>query len=158
MPTPPFVLDLRKKIGPDLLYLPSIDAVVFDPAGRVLLQRRADSGRWSLVSGIMDPGEPPAAAVVREVMEEAAVACVPERVSGVYTTPVITYSNGDRAQYVVITFVCRAVDGREPRVNDDESLEVRYFRLDEVPDLRDDHRRKLDDALSGRPTAFDPPA
>lgn len=156
MPTPPFVLDLRRKIGTDLMLLPSVDAIVFDPAGRVLLQKRADTGRWSLLSGILDPGEAPAAAVVREVMEEAAVACVPERVSGVYTTPVLAYPNGDRAQYVVISFVCRAVDGREPRVNDDESLDVRYFALAEVPELRDDHRRKLDDALSGRPTAFDP--
>jgi ADP-ribose pyrophosphatase YjhB (NUDIX family) len=57
MPTPQFVLDLRARVGHDMLCLPSVTAVVFDVGGRVLLVRRADSGRWTLVTGMLEPGE-----------------------------------------------------------------------------------------------------
>jgi 8-oxo-dGTP pyrophosphatase MutT (NUDIX family) len=155
MPIPEFVQHLRKKIGHDLILLPSVDAIVFNDAGEVLLHRRADSGKWSLISGIMEPGEEPAAAVVREVFEETGITAVPERIIWVNTTPVIHYPNGDQAQYVVTCFVCRANAG-EPHVHDDESLEVRYFPIARVPELRDDHQQKLNWALRGSGAFFRP--
>jgi 8-oxo-dGTP pyrophosphatase MutT (NUDIX family) len=153
MPIPEFVKALRTKIGNDLILLPSVDAIVFNDAGEVLLHRRADSGKWSLISGIMEPGEEPAVAVVREVFEETGVTAVPERITGVFATPVVVYPNGDRAQYVVTCFVCRAASG-EPHVHDDESLEVRYFPIAAVPPLRDDHEFKLKYAINGNPAPF----
>ncbi len=152
MPIPDFVRSLRNKIGNELMLLPSIDAVVFNDAGEVLLHRRADSGLWSLISGITEPGEQPSATVVREVFEETGITAVPERIIGVNSTPVISYPNGDRAQYIVICFVCRAEPGT-PRVNDDESLEVRYFKPSDVPSLRDDHSQKLTYALQNQSAA-----
>jgi 8-oxo-dGTP pyrophosphatase MutT (NUDIX family) len=131
---PPYVQGLRDRVGNDLLLLPAVSAVVFDSQGRVLLGKRTDNGRWALVGGILDPGEEPADAVVREVFEETAVVVEPVRVSGIYTSPEITYPNGGRSQYVVIGFACRHVSG-EPRVNDDESTDVGFFTLDELPPL-----------------------
>jgi 8-oxo-dGTP pyrophosphatase MutT (NUDIX family) len=157
MPIPEFVKNLRARIGNDLMLLPSIDAIVFNDAGEVLLHRRADSGKWSLISGIIEPGEEPAATVVREVLEETGITAVPERIIWINSTPVTVYPNGDKAQYVVTCFVCRATPGT-PRVNDDESLDVRYFPINDVPPLRDDHRQKLDRALRGGDgTFFIPP-
>jgi 8-oxo-dGTP pyrophosphatase MutT (NUDIX family) len=72
--TPGFVSALRAAVGPDvLLWLPGVNAIVRDEAGRVLLHRRSDTGEWSLLSGILEPGEDPAAGVVREVEEETGV-------------------------------------------------------------------------------------
>lgn len=68
-----YVANLRKHVGTDLLMLPSASAVVVDDAGRVLLGRRADTGKWSLPMGAIDPGEQPADAAVREVYEETGV-------------------------------------------------------------------------------------
>ena len=48
-------------------------AVVLDAAGRLLLVRRGHApaqGRWSLPGGRLEPGESPAAAAAREVLEE----------------------------------------------------------------------------------------
>src|SRR5205814_6444052 len=98
-----------------------------------------DTGKWSLIGGMVEPGEEPADAVVRELYEETGLRVEPVRVIGVYTTPVIRYPNGDQAQYVITAFRCRVIEG-EPRVNDDESLEVRYFAPDALPELRADHR------------------
>jgi 8-oxo-dGTP pyrophosphatase MutT (NUDIX family) len=53
--------------------LPGASAVVVDDAGRILLAQRADFGYWSIIGGVPEPGEEPAAAVVREVYEETGV-------------------------------------------------------------------------------------
>jgi 8-oxo-dGTP pyrophosphatase MutT (NUDIX family) len=146
MPISPYIQDLRKDVGHGLLLLPGVTAVVFDDAGRLLLGERADNGRWALIAGVMDPGEQPAETIVREVYEETAVHVVPERVTSVLTQPPIVYPNGDRCEYVDITFRCRAVGG-EARVNDDESLAVGWFELDDLPPLSDLVRHRIECAL-----------
>jgi 8-oxo-dGTP pyrophosphatase MutT (NUDIX family) len=153
MPISPYLKSLRTVIGPRLLLLPGVTAVVLDDAGRVLLGQRADNGSWALIAGVMDPGEQPAETVVREVYEETAVHVVPERITSVLTQPPNTYPNGDRTEYVDITFRCRAVGGTA-RVNDDESLAVGWFALDDLPPMAELTRLRLDRALAPGPQAW----
>ncbi|MFJ8142274.1 NUDIX hydrolase [Streptomyces sp. NPDC096013] len=134
MPTPEFILRLRKFIGHDPLWLSGVTAVVLHE-GQVLLNRRSDNGAWALLHGVMEPGEQPAETAVREVREETGVLVVPERITSVYTLPPGVCANGDQVQYLNIAFQCRPVAGHA-RVNDDESLEVRWFPLDSLPELR----------------------
>jgi ADP-ribose pyrophosphatase YjhB (NUDIX family) len=148
MPTPQFILDLRAQVGNETLWLPGVTAVVLDDDGLVLLVRRADNDLWTLVTGVLEPGEQPAAGAVREVAEETAVAAVAERVLSVSALPLTTYGNGDRVHWLDVTFRCRAVGGAA-RVNDDESVDVGWFRLDELPaSLPGRHRQCISDALS----------
>ncbi|WP_413099453.1 NUDIX hydrolase [Streptomyces sp. Inha503] len=155
MPTPDFIRDLRASIGHELLYLPGVSAVVFDDQDRVLLGRRADNGRWTIICGIPEPGEQPATAVVREVEEETAVRCVPERIVLVRTLAPVTYPNDDKCQFVDLCFRCRAVGG-EARVNDDESLDVGWFPLDALPEMEDFSLSRIKQALEDGPTWFEP--
>ena len=150
MPTPKFILDLRAKIGHDLLWLTGLTAVVLNDRDEVLLVQRADNGRWSLIGGILEPGEQPAVAVVREVQEETAVVAEVDRLLSVETTPPAAYPNGDRVQFLDLCFRCRPLRG-EPRVNDDESLDVRWWPLNDLPDLTDRERVSIENALSPDP-------
>lgn len=143
----PYLKDLRDEVGPRLLLLPGVSAIVFDERGRVLLGERADNHRWSLIAGVMDPGEQPAEAVVREVFEETAVHVVPERVTSVLTQPPHTYGNGHQCEYVDIAFRCRAIGG-EARVNDDESLTVAWFPLSDLPPLEPLSHHRIECALT----------
>jgi len=146
MPVPEFVLRLREKIGHELLMLPGVCGLVFNEAGEVLLERRSDTGKWAVIGGMLEPGEAPADGVVREVFEETGVQVEPQRITGVYNTPVITYPNGDRAQYVITTFYCTPLSGT-PHVHDEESLEVRYFAIDALPEgLSEQHRLRIQHA------------
>ncbi|MEU9441232.1 NUDIX domain-containing protein [Streptomyces sp. NPDC048304] len=154
MATPDFIRTLRATAGQQLLWLPGITAIVFDDEGRVLLGRRADTRKWSVIGGIPEPGEQPAACAVREVYEETAVRCVVERVVLVEALEPVTYPNGDQCQYMDITFRCRAVGG-EARVNDDESLEVAWFDVDALPELHEFGRFRIKQAMSDAPTWFD---
>ncbi|GAA0480285.1 NUDIX domain-containing protein [Streptomyces olivaceiscleroticus] len=154
MATPDFIREIRATAGHQLLWMPGVSAIVLDDEGRVLLGRRADSGRWSIIGGIPDPGEQPAACAVREVLEETAVHCVPERLLLVQALEPVTYPNGDRCQFMDICFLCHA-ESNECRVNDDESLEVGWFELDALPPLEEFalHRIKL--ATEDAPTWFE---
>lgn len=138
MPTPDFILSLREKIGHDPLWLVGVTACVEDGAGRVLLGKRADTGRWALVSGINEPGEEPADTAVREVLEETGVAAVPTALVGVKADArLITYANGDQTRYLDVLFLCRAADDEaaaQAHVGDDESTAVGWFALDALPE------------------------
>ena len=153
MPTPEFILALRDKIGHDLLWLPGVTAVVLDDEERVLLVRRADDGCWTLVAGVLEPGEQPAVGIVREILEETGVEAVVESLVGVESLPPSAYPNGDRVQYLDITFRCRPVGGYA-RVNDEESTEVGWFGIDELPDIPAREVRCVANALRGGTTPW----
>jgi 8-oxo-dGTP pyrophosphatase MutT (NUDIX family) len=139
MPTPDFVLELREKIGHAPLWLPGVGAVVYNAAGEVLLGRRADNGRWAIITGMVDPGEEPAQAMRREVYEETGVDVEVEVLLNVGVVGPITFPNGDVCTFLNLDFRCRYLGG-EARVNDDESLEVGWFALDALPELNARHR------------------
>lgn len=154
MATPDFIREIRATAGHQLLWMPGVSTIVFDDEGRVLLGRRSDSGEWSIIGGIPEPGEQPAAAVVREVYEETAVHVVPERILLVQALERITYPNGDVCQFMDICFLCRYVSG-EARVNDDESLEVGWFELDALPPMEGFAVSRIKQATQGGPTWFE---
>lgn len=132
MPVPEYVRTIREKIGTDLLWLPGVAAVVVNDAGEVLLGKRADTGEWASIAGILEPGEQPADAIVREIEEEAGVIAEVLDLLSLRTDEQITYPNGDAAQYLTILFLCRYVSG-EAHVADDESLEVGWFAPESLP-------------------------
>ncbi len=152
MGVPDYILRMRKHVGHDLLWLPSVSAVVRNDAGELLLGQRADDGRWSVVSGFVEPGEQPATAVVREVLEETGLEVEPLRLSSAVSHP-HTYPNGDHCEYLNLGFHCRLLGG-EVRVNDDESLDVRWFPPGQLPDLDEQARLVIRHALGTETSAF----
>ncbi|MER7419128.1 NUDIX domain-containing protein [Micromonospora peucetia] len=156
MGVPDHILRLRERVGHDLLLLSSVSAVVCDDAGKLLLGRRTDDGRWSVVSGIIEPGEQPATAVVREVREEAGLEVEPVRLSSVVSHP-HTYPNGDRCEFLNLGFRCRLVGGTA-RINDDELLAVGWFPPDRLPALDRHARLVVAHALGAEATAWFLPA
>jgi 8-oxo-dGTP pyrophosphatase MutT (NUDIX family) len=156
MPAPDYVLKLRKKIGNNPLWVPGVRGVVIDGSGRVLLAQRADNKQWALVSGMLEPGEQPARGLVREIFEETAVVAEPERVVSVGAVGPFTYPNGDVCEFLDVVFRCRYVSGTA-RVNDDESLAVGWFSVDELPQLMPGHLTSIHRALAPADAAhFEP--
>ncbi|MCW3844447.1 NUDIX domain-containing protein [Micromonospora yasonensis] len=145
MPLSPYIARMRRHIGHELLMLYGVSGVVTDDAGRLLLARRGDNGRWSVPAGMVDPGEQPADALLREVYEETGVKVEIERVGGVATHPVV-YPNGDVCEYLNVWFHCRAVGGA-PTVDGEESLAVDWFSPNDLPELDDWSRLRIATAL-----------
>lgn len=145
MATPDFILKLRRSIGHETLWIPGVRGVVFDGAGRVLLGQRADNGRWGLITGILEPGEEPAQGLVREILEETGVEAEAQRLVSVDAVGPLRYPNGDVCHFLTLVFRCRYVSG-EARVNDDESLAVRWFSPEQFPELMPGHLESIERA------------
>ncbi len=123
------------------------------------MQRRPVSGLWTLLSGILEPGEEPAAGLVREVAEETGVQVEVEQLVAVTVSPQVRHSNGHLAQYLELTFVCRpVVPGQVPRVADDESVDVGWFTLNALPPMSDRMRNLIARAEKDEPQAWFTPA
>ena len=147
MPVPPYVASLRAKIGQELLWLTGLSAVVLDDAGRVLLTERRDNGEWALPSGILEPGEQPARAIVREIAEETCVQAEVVRLSSVVSdSEPYALPNGDVCQYLNLSFACRYLSG-QAAVGDDENTAVAWFAPHELPPMNQRNRDRLRRAL-----------
>ncbi len=112
--------------------MPAVSALVVDAEGRLLLARRAhdpDAGLWDTLGGFLDEGEPPEAALRRELREEAGVEVEPGRFVGIFSD---RYGDGDDAPFVLnLVWEARIIEG-EPRPDDDVS-ELRWFSRDDLP-------------------------
>jgi len=151
MATPDFILELRRFIGTRPLFLTGVTAVIVR-GDEVLLGRRSDTGALTPVTGIVDPGEEPADAAVREAAEEAGVVIRAERLAWVHQIPRITYANGDQTDYLDLTFRCAWVSG-EPRPVDGEMTEVGWYPSSDLSELGDEMRARVRAALADEPAA-----
>lgn len=146
MAIPDFVVALREKIGTAPLWLSGVTAVVVKD-DLVLLVQRADDGTWTPVTGIIDPGEQPADAAVREVAEETGVRAAPVRLGSVGVTETIVYANGDQSQYLDLTFRMHWLEG-EPHPADGENTQAAWFPLDDLPEMSADMLARISSALA----------
>ena len=81
-PIPDFVVDdPRARSAHHPLWLPGVTAVDHAAATRCCWSSASDNGRWTPVTGIVDPGEEPAVAAAREAMEETGVAIRVDRLA-----------------------------------------------------------------------------
>jgi ADP-ribose pyrophosphatase YjhB (NUDIX family) len=129
-------------------------AVVVDDEGRILLQRRSDSGNWALPGGAMDIGETLAASAIREVKEETGFDVHIERIVGIYSDPahVFAYSDGEVRQEFSICLACTIVGGSLAVSH--ESTDVRFVSVAELEglEMHPSIRKRIDDYLaSGEP-------
>jgi 8-oxo-dGTP diphosphatase len=160
VPTPSYITAIRRTYGHGLLLLPGVSAVVVRddlPAGRhILLVRRTDTGQWSLPAGIVEPDEQPATSMLRELFEETRVEARVDRLALLTVDPEQVYPNGDRCQFVAMTFRCSYLRGNA-EVGDEESTAVAWFAVDALPKgLSDPQLRRIGAALTDQDAcAFD---
>ena len=133
MPMSEHLRAVRARVGHDLLVLPAVTGLVFDDAGRVLLQKHGDTRRWVAPGGSIEPDETPGDALVREMWEETGLLVEPTSLLGVFGGPEfrVRYRNGDVTAYVMAVYECRARGGAL-RLDGDESLALEWFARDAV--------------------------
>jgi len=157
MPISPYIKNIRDKIGSDLLLLPGVTAVVINQRDEILLQLRRDTHTWAPPSGGVEPGETVAECAMREVLEEAGIKVEPVAVVAVLSGAEynVTYPNGDQLATVTTVFRCRPLHAKTPRVNDDESQDVRYFPSGNLPaNMLPRHQWIVNLALEGNPRVY----
>jgi len=134
MPVPRHIAELRASIGHALLWLATARTVTVDGSGQVILGRYPGSDTWAIPGGVIDPGEQPADAAIRECYEETGVIAVPEALTSVTVSGLVTHDSGDLTRHLDLTFRCRATGGRA-KPGDGEFQDVRWHPLDSLPPL-----------------------
>jgi len=128
-----YVQELRAVVGHRPLIIVSAGVLIFDDAGRVLLQHR-DDGHWGIPGGAMELGETLEETARREVREETALTLGPLNLVAVYSGPEFfdRYPNGDEVFFVMAIYETResygtlVADGNETR-------DLRYFARHTLP-------------------------
>lgn len=146
----PFYRHLRQYIGHQPFVAAGSVAVVMDDAGRILLQLRSDYKQWGLPGGGLELGERIDKTAVCEVKEETGLDVEIVRLSGVYSDErfYARYPNGDELKAILAVFVCR-VTGGILEIDGDESLDLAFFAMDDLPPLPDFVQEMIADALKG---------
>lgn len=130
-----YILDLRKFVGNRPLIQVGAGIIAEDPAGRVLLQLRADNHCWGYCGGSIELDERVEDAAKRELFEETGLPAGQLELFGVWSGPELhyVYPNGDEVSNVDIVFLCRKFSGTlTPQ--EDEVRELRFFSVDEIPE------------------------
>lgn len=133
MPASEYVKALRARVGNDLLHFPAVGVVTLNADGRVLLVQAAEDNMWTIPGGMVEPGELPSEAAVREMKEETGLDVELSGILGVFGGPLfkIAYSNGDAVSFVSTTFQARVIGGAiTPDLT--ETLDIRYFSEEET--------------------------
>ncbi|MFF0742109.1 NUDIX domain-containing protein [Streptomyces sp. NPDC004111] len=131
--------------------IPASNLLVVDETGRILLQRRRDTGQWALPGGVQDIGESPAQCAARECEEETGIIAEVTGLLGVFSPPghVVAYSDGEIRQAFEVTFIGTPIGG-EPTIND-EADGVRWIHPDDLDafDIHVSMRHQIAVYLSG---------
>lgn len=126
-----YVRWLRAQVGPQLIYLVYATVLVFDDAGRLLVQRRYDFDWLGLPGGALELGESIADCARRETREETGLDVEIERLVGVFSHPDynLLYPNGDHVQQWTVCVTARPAGGTL-RADGGETLQVFWLPVD----------------------------
>lgn len=131
--------------------VPAVSAVVADPGGRLLLQRRTDNQLWSVPGGAVELGESVLDALRREVLEETGLEVEVDRLIGVYSSPdyLVAYDDGEVRQQFSLAFACHVTGGSIQTSS--ESIDVQWFPPEDLAtlDLSAGAARRIDDYHKG---------
>jgi len=146
MPISDYLKQVRAKVGHDLLVLPSAAVVIQDDSGRVLFGLHSDKHVWVVPGGLIEPGELPADAAIRETWEETGLLVEVTGILGVFGGRELTihYANGDMASYVGTIFRGQMIGG-DLKPDGTEIVEVKYLTRDELERLP--HAQWMDVAM-----------
>lgn len=137
-----YIKSIRPQLGHQKIILNCAGAVVCRE-GKILLQRRSDNAAWGLPGGILELDETYEEAALREVREETGLTVRLTALLGIYHNYDMMWPNGDRAHTIGAIYTAEILSG-EPRI-DGESLELRFFAQEELPELCfPDHRAAVD--------------
>jgi ADP-ribose pyrophosphatase YjhB (NUDIX family) len=131
--------EVRRRFAAEFGYItPKVgaDAAIFDDDGRILLTLRADDQRWCLPCGWVEPNEAPIDTVVRETREETGLEVRPLALIDVFTRLPSVY--GGVHTVIAVVYRCQVTGGTMSVSH--ESLDVRYWLIDDVPVWHANHQ------------------
>lgn len=130
-----YISNMRQYIG----HAPMLSAgatIVVLKENRILLNLRSDTNTWGIPGGATELGETLEETAARELKEETNLIANDFTLLTVFSGKkfYFKYPNGDALYAVVALYLANSVTGNL-RISDGESLALKYFGKDELPNL-----------------------
>ncbi len=129
-----YINSIREHIGHDLVMTVGCGVIIENKEGQILLQKRSDTGEWSLPGGALEPIETYEQAAKREVWEEAGIEVRNLKLFGIYSGKQreIHYPNKDVVYSLAVMFWTNEYSGVISDT-DSEVIEHRFFNRKDIP-------------------------
>ena len=140
-----YVETIRRKIGHDLLVLVGANVIIYNTHHEYLLQQRAN-GNWGLMGGLMEVGESLEETAIREVYEESGLTIESLMQLQTFSGTAFRFKlkNEDEIYVVTTLFLAHQVSGEMAYDGNDETLNLKYFSYQDLPEtLKDEYRKYI---------------
>ncbi|UFT99729.1 NUDIX hydrolase [Radiobacillus kanasensis] len=129
-----YIMDLRKSVGHQPLIMVGSGVMVIRNDNELLLQLRSDTKDWGIPGGAMELGESLEQTARRELLEETGLQTKDLQFVTMISGQDLYYKypNGDEVYNVIAIHKATEVEG-EIKMEDGESLDLRYFPLHQLP-------------------------
>ena len=131
-----YIMNLREKVGHRPLIGVGATTLVFNNKNELLLNLRSDTNTWGIPGGSKELNETLEDCAIRELKEETNI-----NVSDLELITVLSgkeyyfkYPNEDELDCVIALYRVLNYEG-ELHMNDEESKELKFFSLDNLPEL-----------------------
>jgi len=145
-----YIMNLRKKIGHSPLIGVGATTLVFNNKNELLLNLRCDTNNWGIPGGSKELNETLEECAIRELKEETNI-----NVNDLELITVLSgkdyyfkYPNEDELDCVIALYKVSNYAG-ELKINDGESRELKFFPLDNLPELESRAKAIIDKIKGG---------
>ena len=145
-----YIMNLREKIGHSPLIGVGATTLVFNNKNELLLNLRSDTNTWGIPGGSKELNETLEECAIRELKEETNI-----NVNDLELITVLSgkeyyfkYPNEDELDCVIALYKVSNYDG-ELNINDKESKELKFFSLDNLPELESRAKAIIDKIKNG---------
>ncbi|MCR5846998.1 MAG: NUDIX domain-containing protein [Lachnospiraceae bacterium] len=150
-----YMSEMRKLVGHKTIIQCAGSIICVDQNGRLLLGKRSDNHLWGYSGGAVEIDENVEDTARRELYEEMGLTAGELEFFCVNSGPEAhyIYPNGDEVSNFEIVYICRDWGG-EPRSNDGEMEEIRFFTPDEIdlseisPPIRPVMRKYIEEKIT----------
>lgn len=126
-------------------------AVMINCKGEILLERRADSGKWGLIGGGLNIDETLDECLAREVFEETGLRIANAQRYRIYDDPsrIIEYPDGNILRIITQCYIVRINGDCNIRLSE-ESTQLKFFAINELSqvDIVATHKHIIEDFIS----------
>ena len=145
-----YIMNLREKVGHSPLIGVGATTLVFNNKNELLLNLRSDTNTWGIPGGSKELNETLEECAIRELKEETNI-----DVNDLELITVLSgneyyfkYPNEDELDCVIVLYKVSNYEG-ELNINDRESKELKFFSLNNLPELESRAKAIIDKIKSG---------
>jgi len=145
-----YIMNLREKVGHSPLIGVGATVLVFNNNNELLLNLRSDTNNWGIPGGAKELNETLEECAIRELKEETNI-----NVRDLELITVLSgreyyfkYPNEDELDCVIVLYKVSNYEGKL-NINDSESKELKFFSLDNLPDLESRAKAIIDKIKNG---------